>query len=115
MELVNTPQDVRILQKKGILQSMLSGEEEVALFVNQSCMGVIIPSDHYLADLFRRVNKYCGSRYQRHRAKLSRDYFNNPWSIIALIAATILLCLTILQSFMSVYAYIRPSPSSPSS
>ncbi|KAJ4813636.1 hypothetical protein LUZ62_026202 [Rhynchospora pubera] len=111
--LVNTPHDVQILQKHGIIENMLSGEEEVALFFNQSGVGVLIDGDHYLADLFKRVNKHCGSRYHRYRAKLSRDYFNNPWSIIALIAATLLLCLTILQSFMSVYAYIRPPPSSP--
>ncbi|KAJ4813639.1 hypothetical protein LUZ62_026205 [Rhynchospora pubera] len=110
-KLVNTAHDVQILQKHGIIESMLSGEEEVALFFNQSGVGVLIDGDHYLADLFKRVNKHCGSRYHRYRAKLSRDYFNNPWSIIALIAATLLLCLTILLSFMSVYAYIRP-PSS---
>ncbi|KAJ4801843.1 hypothetical protein LUZ62_053089 [Rhynchospora pubera] len=110
-KLVNTAHDVQILQKHGIIESMLSGEEEVAVFFNQCGVGVVIEEDHYLADLFKRVNKHCGSRYHRYRAKLSRDYFNNPWSIIALIAATFLLCLTILQSFMSVYSYIR-SPSS---
>ncbi|KAJ3704799.1 hypothetical protein LUZ61_008504 [Rhynchospora tenuis] len=112
--LVSTARDVRILQQKGILQSMLSSEEEVALFFNQIGLGVMIPHNHYLAELFKRVNKYRESRYHRYRAKLSRDYFNNPWSIVTLIAATLLLCLTIIQSFMSVYAYIRPPPSSPS-
>ncbi|KAJ4761166.1 hypothetical protein LUZ62_071541 [Rhynchospora pubera] len=109
--LVNTAHDVQILQKHGIIENLLSGEEEVALFFNQTCVSVMFPEDHYLADLFKRVNMYCGSRYHRYRAKLFRDYFNNPWSIIALIAATFLLCLTILPSFMSVYSYIRPPPS----
>ncbi|KAJ3705561.1 hypothetical protein LUZ61_009266 [Rhynchospora tenuis] len=113
--LVNTAHDVQILQKHGIIESMVSGEEEVALFFNQSGVYVMIPGNHYLKDLFKRVNKYYESRYHRYRARLCRDYFSNPWSIVALIATTLLLCLTIMQSFMSVYAYIHPPPSSPPS
>lgn len=40
-------------------------------------------------------------------AILKNKYFDNPWSIISLIAAFILLVLTFIQSFYTVYAYYR--------
>ncbi|KAF8012360.1 hypothetical protein BT93_I0493 [Corymbia citriodora subsp. variegata] len=40
-------------------------------------------------------------------AILKNKYFDNPWSIISLIAAFILLVLTFMQTFYTVYAYYR--------
>ncbi|KAF8007667.1 hypothetical protein BT93_K1609 [Corymbia citriodora subsp. variegata] len=41
-------------------------------------------------------------------AILKNKYFDNPWSIISLIAAFVLLVLTFMQTFYAVYAYYRP-------
>ncbi|KAK1279526.1 hypothetical protein QJS04_geneDACA004578 [Acorus gramineus] len=57
------------------------------------------------------VNKYCNSKTHRWRAVLARDYFNSPWAIISVVAAFILLGLTLLQTFYTMYAYYHP-PSS---
>ncbi|KAJ4818796.1 hypothetical protein LUZ62_031362 [Rhynchospora pubera] len=113
--LIDTTHDFKILQKNGMLKNKLSGEQEGAIFFNQIGTTVHLFSESYLEDLGKSLYNYCKSRYNKNRAKLYRDHFNSPWSIIALIAATLLLFLTIIQSFMSVYAYIRPPPSSPPS
>ncbi|KAF8041861.1 hypothetical protein BT93_A0452 [Corymbia citriodora subsp. variegata] len=41
-------------------------------------------------------------------AILKNKYFDNPWSIISLIAAFALLVLTFIQTLYAVYAYYRP-------
>ncbi|XP_078177128.1 UPF0481 protein At3g47200-like [Carex rostrata] len=106
--LVSTQKDMAILQNCGIIESMLSGEEELTLFFNQLFDGVSIEEDHVFADLFTKLNRYCESSWKRHRAKLIRDYFSSPWTMISLVAALVLLVFTFLQSFFAVYAYFVP-------
>ncbi|KAF3321409.1 hypothetical protein FCM35_KLT14662 [Carex littledalei] len=56
--LVNTPNDVMILQKCGILHNGLDSDEELTDFFNQICQGMVVKDDHFLAELFAQVNKY---------------------------------------------------------
>ncbi|XP_078176905.1 UPF0481 protein At3g47200-like [Carex rostrata] len=106
--LVSTQKDVAILQQCGIIESMLSGEEELTLFFNQLFDGVCLDEDHVFAELFIKLNIYCESSWKRHRAKLISDYFSSPWTMISLVAALVLLVFTFLQSFFAVYAYFVP-------
>ncbi|KAJ1699150.1 hypothetical protein LUZ63_007662 [Rhynchospora breviuscula] len=106
--LVNTTKDVLILQQCGVIENCLSSEEELTHFFNQLCQGLILADDHFLAELFKEVNRHYESSWNRQRARLIRDYFSSPWAVISLIAAFILLVLTCVQSFFAVYAYFRP-------
>ncbi|XP_078169237.1 UPF0481 protein At3g47200-like [Carex rostrata] len=110
-DLVNTPYDVTILQECGIIENCLGSEAELADFLNQVTEGGSWGKENYLAELCTEVKRYSESWWNRQRAKLMRDSFSSPWSIISLIAAFILLVLTCVQSFYAVYAYKYP-PSS---
>ncbi|XP_078153561.1 UPF0481 protein At3g47200-like [Carex rostrata] len=108
--IVNTQRDVTILQQNGIIENKLANEKAAAEFFNQLRYCSYLDYDnHHLAELFKKVKTYCDSPWQKHRAKLHRDYFSNPWSIISFIAAIVLLLLTFLQTMYSVMAYYRPS------
>ncbi|XP_078165497.1 UPF0481 protein At3g47200-like [Carex rostrata] len=106
--LVNTQNDAMILQQCGIIENSLSGEEELTHLFNMFNEGALTETDHFLAELFREVNKHCESSWNRQRAKLVRDYFSSPWTEISLVAALVLLVLTCVQSFFAVYAYFVP-------
>ncbi|KAK1282012.1 hypothetical protein QJS10_CPB22g01289 [Acorus calamus] len=100
--LIDTPKDVMVLQAAGILKIGLSNQEEVAEVFNRLCRDVYYyKSMSYLSDMYDRVNYYCDSRWHRYRTVLARDYFNNPWTIISVVAAGILLLLTFLQTLYS--------------
>ncbi|XP_078174211.1 UPF0481 protein At3g47200-like [Carex rostrata] len=108
--IVNTQRDVTILQQNGIIENKLANEKAAAEFFNQLRYCSYPDYDnHHLAELFKKVKTYCDSPWQKHRAKLHRDYFSNPWSIISFIAAIVLLLLTFLQTMYSVMSYYRPS------
>ncbi|XP_078160929.1 UPF0481 protein At3g47200-like [Carex rostrata] len=108
--IVNTPRDVLILQQNGIIETKLANEKAVAKFFNQLRYCSYPDYDnHHLAELFKKVKNYCDSPLHKHRAKLHRDYFSNPWTIISFIAAIVLLLLTFLQTVYSVMAYYHPS------
>jgi Plant protein of unknown function len=108
--IVNTQRDVLILQQSGILENKLDNEKTAADFFNQlRYCSYLDYDDHHLADVFGKVKMYCDSKWQKHRAKLCRDYFSNPWSIISFIAAIVLLILTFIQTLFSVMSYYHPS------
>ncbi|XP_078161198.1 UPF0481 protein At3g47200-like [Carex rostrata] len=106
--LVNTPNDVTILQECGIIENWLGSEEDLTHFINKATEGTAFSADHYLAELYTEVNRYIGSSWNRQRANLIRDYFSSPWAAISLIAAFMLLILTLVQSFFAVLSYIHP-------
>ncbi|KAJ1694904.1 hypothetical protein LUZ63_011602 [Rhynchospora breviuscula] len=108
--IVNTPRDVLILQQNGIIENKLANEKEAAEFFNQLRYCTYLDYEkHHLADLFKTVKKYCDSRWQKYRAKLYRDYFSNPWSIISFFAAIMLLFLATVQTLYTVLSYYRRS------
>lgn len=107
---IDTPKDVRLLHLNGILSNRLSTDEAAANLFNELCYQIHYASDrNYLHKLFVDVNKYYESRWNQWRARLMRDYFSNPWTIISLMAAVLLLLLTVEQSFFAAYSYFRPS------
>ncbi|OAY81040.1 UPF0481 protein [Ananas comosus] len=104
--LIDTPGDVAILHKRGILENKLASDKELADFFNQLADWASLDYDnHHLAKLFRDVGEYCGYTWPKWRAKLKRDYFSSPWASISVIAAAILLLLTIAQTVYTIYPY----------
>ncbi|PRQ38189.1 hypothetical protein RchiOBHm_Chr4g0411021 [Rosa chinensis] len=50
-------------------------------------------------ELCAEVNRYYEVTWNKWLEKLKSEYFANPWTVISLIAASILLGLTIVQTF----------------
>ncbi|KAJ4800378.1 hypothetical protein LUZ62_051624 [Rhynchospora pubera] len=100
--LINTEKDVAILVRSGIIGNYLQNDEQVANFFNQfGLLFVLDYNDHYLHGLYKDVKRYSESTWHKYRARLMHDYFSNPWSIISVVAAIILLILSILQTYYS--------------
>ncbi|XP_030446554.2 UPF0481 protein At3g47200-like [Syzygium oleosum] len=58
--------------------------------------------------VFRFLAHQLARKWRAWVAVLKNKYFDNPWSIISLIAAFILLVLTFLQALYAVYGYYMP-------
>lgn len=109
--IVNTPKDVALLGHHKIIEHWLGTDGDVALLFNRLCCGITIDTQNsYLSSLFDQVTDYCKTEWHMWRACLKRDYFSNPWAIISLVAAVILLFLAITQTFFSSISYLRPTP-----
>ncbi|KAI4989357.1 hypothetical protein ZWY2020_036674 [Hordeum vulgare] len=97
--LVNTGADVAVLQRHGILDNMLSNEEEAAAFFNQLGGSALFdPRTHRYARLFKDTNDFCDSRWNRYMAVLRRDHLRTPCSIINLLVAAILLFFSVISA-----------------
>jgi Plant protein of unknown function len=102
--LVDTGKDVSLLEHRGILELVQHNEEQAADFFNElaDCWSLDY-DDHYFASLFIDLQKYCSSTWHKSRARLMQDYFNNPWSSISVLAGVVLIILTVIQTFYTVY------------
>lgn len=104
--LVNSASDVAVLRAHGIIACAGQSDEEVADLFN--CLGrqVFIPFNQF-EELSEQISKFCNKRRNRWRAALMHNYFNNPWAIISVIAAALLLLLTIIQTSYTMFQYYQ--------
>ncbi|XP_073263174.1 UPF0481 protein At3g47200-like isoform X2 [Populus alba] len=99
----NKAKDVEILVQNGILENGLPDNEAVAsLFRNLSKENTLAIDTFYYSGLVEDLNKYCRKRRHKWKAALKQKYFDNPWTITSLVAATVLLILTIMQTVCSI-------------
>ncbi|KAK1612799.1 hypothetical protein QYE76_036472 [Lolium multiflorum] len=107
--LITPPEDMRILGLRGILVNHLNSRRSIAWrFFSDIVAQVHWSADNYLVGIMGAVNKYRDSRRHKWRAALVRNYFTNPWVIMSVLAALLLLALAVLQSFFTVYRHFKP-------
>lgn len=112
--LIDSAEDVAILKACGIIDNRLGDDQKVADFFNNLCSGFDLGDEkHYLSPLFEYVSNYYRESHYKvkfywWRKKYVPDYFTNPWAIPSMIAASILLALTFVQTFYTVYPYYHP-------
>ncbi|KAF3439004.1 hypothetical protein FNV43_RR17279 [Rhamnella rubrinervis] len=107
--LINSPEDVGHLHYCGIIEHWLGSDAEVSDLFNKLCQEVVFDiNDSYLSRLSEEVNRYYNHRWNAWRASLKHNYFGNPWAIISLVAAVVLLLLTFAQTFYGVYDFYKP-------
>ncbi|KAG9441578.1 hypothetical protein H6P81_017432 [Aristolochia fimbriata] len=108
--IINTAEDVEILNGHGIIEQTLGSDEQVASVFNGLGTNIVFIGDEndFLPHLCWDLNRFCRKRFNIWWAKLLTDYFGNPWTILSVIAAIFLLILTAVQTFFSVFGYFRP-------
>ncbi|XP_078169039.1 UPF0481 protein At3g47200-like isoform X2 [Carex rostrata] len=103
-DLIDSSKDVELLQKSGVVYNTLSSHTEAATFFNNiGNLCFIDYEDNPFSYLFENVNKYYKSCWNRHWANLRQNYFNSPWSVIAVLAGTTLLFLAGAQTYYTVF------------
>lgn len=97
--LITTLKDVDILTSGGIILNSLGTTEEFADVFNTICKGTTYQvKGFYYTHLCKELNAYYKTPWHRWRATLNHDYFSNPWTIISVIVAVVLLILTVIQT-----------------
>ncbi|XP_042509710.1 UPF0481 protein At3g47200-like isoform X2 [Macadamia integrifolia] len=100
-DLINSATDVELLQKKGIIKNWLGEPKDVAALFNGLLKDVTTGRD-YFYNVRHELEKYYETPWHKWKASLMQKYFNSPWASISLIAASILLFLTVIQTVCSI-------------
>lgn len=106
--LITTLKDVDLLVSSGIITNALGNNDEVAHLFNTICRETNYDAHKfYYSDTCRRLVHHSKAPWNRWKATLKHDYFNNPWTIISVIAAIVLLILTVIQTACSIFGLKR--------
>lgn len=99
---VITPKDVEILVRNGIIDNWIHDYEAVTtLLHNISKQNSLTAANFIFASLVEDLKAYCRRPWNKWKATLKQEYFHTPWAIISIIAALILLILTMVQTVCS--------------
>ncbi|KAG7995595.1 hypothetical protein I3843_01G117900 [Carya illinoinensis] len=102
-DLIDSPKDVELLRRKGIIENWLGEDEVVSTMVNKLGHHVFFsPNNIIYAKTSIDMNKHCAKRWNVWMAKLRHKYFNSPWALLSVLAAIILLGLAITQTVFSI-------------
>ncbi|OAY55401.1 putative UPF0481 protein At3g02645 [Manihot esculenta] len=104
--LINSKKDVELLCRQGIIDNWKGDDETIAILFNMLGEHVFCERDLY-GDIVNNINQHCKKRRNLWMAKLRHDYFQNPWSLISVLAAIMLLLLSMTQTVYSVLSYYK--------
>ncbi|KAI7993422.1 UPF0481 protein [Camellia lanceoleosa] len=101
--LIDTPDDVEILEKNGILEHWLGDKSAVSNLFNNLTTHVPMQSDnYYFYGISEHLNSFCKVPWHNWKATLKRDYFSSPWRVASTVAAIVFLMLTFIQTICSI-------------
>ncbi|KAI3669794.1 hypothetical protein L6452_41201 [Arctium lappa] len=108
--LIDSAQDVGFLHYEGIIEHWLGNDGDVAALFNGLCQEIVADlNNSYLSGLTDKINKCRDDRWSTWKADFRHKYFRSPWALISVIAAIVLLLITIVQAFYDVFSYYKPT------
>ncbi|KAG9443318.1 hypothetical protein H6P81_014658 [Aristolochia fimbriata] len=111
--LLRSAEDVRLLRSRGLFAITTFGEndEVVELFralygnIDYRVSGDLLRVVEELGDCHRRSTRKWRRRVREWGLNLQNTYFKSPWTVLSLIAAALLIALTICQTVFSTLTY----------
>ncbi|XP_062195015.1 putative UPF0481 protein At3g02645 [Phragmites australis] len=101
--IIDTPKDVKILRQSGVVVNHLKSDKEAADMWNGMCRATRLSKVPRLDVVIREVNAHRSRRAAARAQKLLKKYVFRSWKILTLLAAVVLLLMTAMQTFCSVY------------
>ncbi|XP_028105268.1 uncharacterized protein LOC114304303 isoform X2 [Camellia sinensis] len=102
--LIDSAADVELLEKNNIINNCLGASEDASVLFNNICKDVVLEEFDFEKPR-NDAESHCRRLWPRFIASLKRDYFSNPWSVIAVVAAFILFALAVVQAVYSLLTY----------
>lgn len=106
--LIYHPTDVKELRSKEIIINHHGSDAQVSTILKDVAKNLSPNYDIY-SDVIKDIERHMSSRYSKHVrlwiGQLNRRYFTSPWTVMSLIAAILLIILTLMQTVYSVLSY----------
>ncbi|XP_038988915.1 putative UPF0481 protein At3g02645 [Phoenix dactylifera] len=102
--IIDTKEDVKLLRQKGIILNRMKNDEEVAKLWNGMSKSVRLTKVAFIDKVLVDVNKFYDSRWTVQSRKFAKAYVFGSWQILTLLATVLLLVLTCVEAFCSVYS-----------
>jgi hypothetical protein len=105
--IIDTDEDVAVLRRRGVVLNRMKSDGEVAKLWNGMSRSVRLTKVAFVDRAVEEVNRYYNSRWRVKTKRFMRKYVFNSWQVLTFLAAIMMLLLTTLQAFCSVYTCSR--------
>ncbi|PKI71363.1 hypothetical protein CRG98_008222 [Punica granatum] len=103
--LINSPKDVELLRRKGIIENLMGDDEAVSTMFSQMNKNTVVTPDFYYDDIIKDLTSYCQKPWNTSKAKLKRNHFDCPLAIMSIVVAFLLLAMDVTQTAYTVWSY----------
>ncbi|OAY77167.1 UPF0481 protein [Ananas comosus] len=109
-QLISMPADATLLVQRGIVVHQLHRDEDVSTLFTKLNKDVVFDfnGDYYLKLMSSALEAHYQSRLNRWVAWLRNNHCSNPWLGLGVLAATVVLFCTLVQTLIAVLSYINP-------
>ncbi|KQJ95247.1 putative UPF0481 protein At3g02645 [Brachypodium distachyon] len=101
--IIDTAKDVKILREAEIIVNGMKSDKEAADMWNGMCRAIRPSKVPMLDGVIRGVNAHRNAKAAVRARKLLKKYVFRSWRILTLLAAVVLLLMTAMQTFCTVY------------
>lgn len=105
--IIDSEEDVKLLRQSGIISNHMKSDKEVCDIWNGMSKSVRLTRVPKLDRVIKDVNMFYNKNWRIKTTKLMKEYVFNSWKLLILLAALLLLLMTALQAFCSVYTCSR--------
>jgi hypothetical protein len=105
--IIDTDEDVALLRRRGVVLNRMKSDGEVAKLWNGMSRSVRLTKVAFVDRAVEEVNRYYNSRWRVKTKRFMRKYVFSSWQLLTFLAAIMMLLLTTLQAFCSVYTCSR--------
>ncbi|RWV94071.1 hypothetical protein GW17_00043428 [Ensete ventricosum] len=101
--IIDTKEDVRLLKRSGVVLHRMKSDEEVAKLWNGMSRSARPTKVDFLDKVISDVNGYYNSRWSVRARRFIKNYVTGSWQVLTFLAAILLLLLTCVDAFCSVF------------
>ncbi|KAG2609825.1 putative UPF0481 protein At3g02645 [Panicum virgatum] len=105
--IIDTDEDVAVLRRRGVVLNRMKSDGEVARLWNGMTRSVRLTKVAAMDRAVEEANRYYNSRWRVRAKRFMRKYVFSSWQVLTFLAAVMMLLLTTLQAFCSVYTCSR--------
>ncbi|KAL6606092.1 hypothetical protein ACP70R_041745 [Stipagrostis hirtigluma subsp. patula] len=105
--IIDTDEDVAVLRQRGVVLNRMKSDGEVAKLWNGMARSVRLTKVAFVDRAVEEVNRYYNGRWRVKTKRFMRKYVFSSWQVLTFLAAIMMLLLTTLQAFCSVYTCSR--------
>ncbi|KAK3128530.1 hypothetical protein QOZ80_6BG0463070 [Eleusine coracana subsp. coracana] len=105
--IIDTDDDVALLREKGVVLNRMKSDGEAARMWNGMTRSVRLTKVAFVDRAVEEVNRYYNARWRVKTKRFMRKYVFSSWQLLTFLAAIMMLMLTTLQAFCSVYTCSR--------
>ena len=100
--LIDYPEDVKELRRRGVLRNFLGSDEEVATLFNEITTDLVLDFDAY-EGVKHQIQRHYNNRVSTWMTEGLHNHFGSPWTFLAFVGALLALFLSAVQTWCTVF------------